>query len=104
MQSRNVASLRPHAFLARITPLLLKETVQNYFGVMTITKIEFPLSKIDCVYRALNYPITMSKTTQIGSEAGKLNGGIAVWYLTGDSTHFLNYFPFPSYFVAWERS
>ena len=55
-----------------------EEAVQNYFGVIPISKIEFLLSKIDCLYRTLDYPITVSKTTQIGLEARKLNVYIGV--------------------------
>ena len=58
------------------------EFFQNYFGVIPISKIEFPISKIHCLYRILDDPITVSKTAQIGIEAGKLNADIGVWYLT----------------------
>ena len=46
---------------------------------ISISKIEFPLCKIDFRGRVLDYPITMGKITQSGTEAGK---SIADSYIT----------------------
>ena len=67
---------RPRAPTCNIKPIWSSDL--SYYGLRNRSNLSWCNTNIENC-RALDYPITMSKTTQIGTEAGKLNADIGVW-------------------------